>query len=398
MAGRISLLALVGMSFVLLGAAEAEGTDNLHWSCKSAAHSTGPMRFEFFNGSRIFLQGQINGTAVNILLDSGFSGAAVDSELAQKLGLKKSGSVTAQSGGGQVAANVATGAEIRIGCLAVREPQVGLLDLQSISKQMGHPIDVIIGQDVMRYLVVDIDFAAQQIAFTSPQAFVTLKAASEVALGENGVLKTVSVSIEGGPAVPFDLDLGNALALIVFNSHPDRSTMLAQRPSSTTLLVGMGGQAQAPIATLKSVTFGSITFSQVPVVFAPTGSGAFDSKSVYGNVGMPILSRFRIITDFGHDKMWLIPSQDAATRAFEKDRSGLRAIRAGDRLTVYFVAPGSPAEHDGWKAGDQIVAVNGTKIDALGATAHWQGMPSGTIIRLTLTTGEQRDLKLADYY
>ncbi len=166
-------------------------------------------------------------------------------------------------------------------------------------------------------------------------------------------------------------------------------------------MIGLGGQTPATVATLKSVGFGGVVFSSVPAVYAPPGSGAFDSKIAYGNIGMPFLSRFRVIMDFGHNNLWLLPSTDAINRTFEKDHSGLRFARSDDRLTVAFVAPGSPAQRAGWKVGEQIVAVNNKKIDkTYGASkvSHGQSEAPNTVVHLTLANGDQRDLTLAEYY
>ncbi len=187
------------------------------------------MPFEFFNDTRIFLKGQINGEDAVILLDSGFSGAAVDTKLAQQLGLKISGAVSAESGGGRINANIATGARIRIGCLEIEEPMVGILDLQTVSRQLGHEIDAVLGQDVLQRLIVDINFENQRIAFINPEEFGEPKLATKISLGDNGPLKTIPVSVEGGSFLPFDLDLGNALPIILFSSYPNRDSLLSKR-------------------------------------------------------------------------------------------------------------------------------------------------------------------------
>ena len=65
------------------------------------------------------------------------------------------------------------------------------------------------------------------------------------------------------------------------------------------------------------------------------------------------------------------------------------------------VAANSPAEKAGWAVGDRIVAVNGHSIDANYTRGElWQvrSRPAGTLVKLTMASGDVRELRLADYY
>ncbi len=84
-----------------------------------------------------------------------------------------------------------------------------------------------------------------------------------------------------------------------------------------------------------------------------------------------------------------------------KDRSGLGLAASPTALTVVHVAANSPAEKAGWAVGDRIVAVNGHSIDANYTRGElWQvrSRPAGTLVKLTMASGDVRELRLADYY
>jgi C-terminal processing protease CtpA/Prc len=86
---------------------------------------------------------------------------------------------------------------------------------------------------------------------------------------------------------------------------------------------------------------------------------------------------------------------------FVKDRSGLAALPAKDRLKVLMVAPGSPAERAGLKEGAEILAINGKPIDAGysgSALSQWAHQAPGTTVELTLSDGSTQQLTLQDYY
>ena len=78
-----------------------------------------------------------------------------------------------------------------------------------------------------------------------------------------------------------------------------------------------------------------------------------------------------------------------------------RVVTPPTALTVVHVAANSPAEKAGWAVGDRIVAVNGHSIDANYTRGElWQvrSRPAGTLVKLTMASGDVRELRLADYY
>ena len=69
-------------------------------------------------------------------------------------------------------------------------------------------------------------------------------------------------------------------------------------------------------------------------------------------------------------------------------------------FTIAVVAPGSPAEAAGLKAGQRITAVNGRPAAELGVTGltALRTAPAGQTLALTLDGGETVSLTLKDYY
>jgi predicted metalloprotease with PDZ domain len=96
-----------------------------------------------------------------------------------------------------------------------------------------------------------------------------------------------------------------------------------------------------------------------------------------------------------------VPDASAISLPFAKDRSGLIAPPEKGRLKVLLVAPGSPADLAGWKAGNEIIAVDGHSIDAAfsaSPVARWNQQPAGTVVSLTRSDHSTHELNLADYY
>lgn len=364
--------------------------------------ATAPLPFEFFLGSRIYIPATVAGQATHVLLDSGAETTVLDSRFAEAAGIRVSGVVTAVGTGGRQEAQLASGVTIRIGEVELKDLTVALVDLSSIEQAIGRPIPVILGKEVLNALTVDLDFQGRTIAFEDPARFRPAAGAVEVPVTSANGIRSVPVSIEGGPPVQVDFDLGNGSAFLAYSAWWKPAGALADgRPVSKTLSGAIGGIKPRDIASLRAVTFAGVTFRDVPTVFFDDDGQSAESNRTLGNIGMPILSRFRLTTDYARNRLFLTPLPDAATRPFPKDRSGVLARPARDgKAEILMIAPGSPAEAAGLKAGEILTAVNGLALtgDNASAIQGLRALPAGSSVSFTLSTGETRKLVLKDYF
>jgi aspartyl protease/PDZ domain-containing protein len=371
------------------------------WHFADGRRSTGWMDFEFFDDERIFIPSTVNGHPVNLILDSGAGISVLDSTFAKSVNIKGGGSIGVMGVGGNSTMQLAPNLQIKMGALTLSHITAGLIDLSGVSADMGHPLPLILGKEVLNQLVIDIDFQHHKIAFLDPQGFSGPPDAVRLELGRHGDNHTVPVSVEGAAPVPFDFDLGNGSPLIVYAAYRDRAHLLDGKSQSLTLTSGVGGAKPDKMATVRSIALGGVQMNQIPAAFPDAGSDAVSSDRAAGNIGLPVFKRFRLVTDYPHNAVWLIPNASALAEPFPKGRSGLNVTPAGDRLKVLLVAPGSPAAETGWKEGDEITAIDGQKIGPAysgSPLSRWAGGPAGTEVTLSLTDGSTRKLTLADYF
>jgi len=365
-------------------------------------HGTGFIPFEFFNENRVFIPAKVNGRATQVLLDSGAEMTVVDEAYAKELGLKTQGQVAAVGSGGQAQARFAGGVDIHIGDLRLTGLTVAVIDLADVTRQMGHPLPVILGKEAFNQLVVDVDFPRRRIAFHESSTFKAPAAAARLPLVESaGGQREVYISIEGRPAIPVLFDVGNGGALSLFPAYWEKEGLLEGRSSSKTLSGAVGGLRERDVATLKSIQLAGVTLRDVPTVFDDAGNSISTSDRLLGNLGLAVLGRFRMITDYAADTLMLVPDARALRQPFRKDRSGLIAIPSEGRLVVKLVAPGSPAAAGDWKAGDEVVAIDGKPIGpdySRTELSLWRYRAAGKTVVLTMKDGAKRKLTLSDYY
>ncbi|MDQ0462281.1 hypothetical protein QO010_000029 [Caulobacter ginsengisoli] len=363
------------------------------------ATATAPLPFEFYLGSRIYIPASVNGVETHVLLDSGAEATVLDKTWAAANGIKPTGSVTAVGTGGRAEAELASGVTIRIGDLELKDLTVVLIDLRGVEKMLGRPLPVILGKEVFNDLAVSLDFQARTIAFQDPAAFTPPAGATAVPIMLVNGLRTVPVSIEGAAPVPMDFDLGNGSPLLVYSAFWKPAGLLTDgRLASKGLSGAVGGLKARDLVTVRTLTFAGVTFEAVPAVLFGDEAKDADGTISLGNIGMPILSRFALTTDYSHDRLWLTPLPDAVGKPFTKDRTGLGLQPPNGKLQ--FVAPGSPADAAGLKTGDTLTAIDGKPLKDL-TTADFQrlrALPAGATLSVTLANGTVKVLTLRDYY
>lgn len=364
--------------------------------------STGFIPFEFFNENRVFIPARVNGRETQVLLDSGAEMTVVDAAYARELGLNTQGQLPAVGSGGQAQAQLAGGVDIVIGGLRLSGLTVAVIDMSQVSRLMGHPLPVVLGKEAFNPLVVDVDFPNRKVAFHDAVSFKPPPRAVRLPLVEAaGGQRAVHVSVEGRPAIPVLFDVGNSGALSLFPAYWQQAGLLTGRRSSKTLSGAVGGLRERDVATLKSLQLAGVTLRDVPTVFDDAGGSVSSSDRLLGNLGLAVLARFRMVTDYSTDTLLLVPDARALRQPFLKDRSGLVALPVDGKLVVKLVAPGSPAAAAGWKVGEEVVAVDGQKVgpDYMGtALARWRYRAAGQKVVLTLADGSERKLTLKDYY
>lgn len=356
---------------------------------------------ELYMDRWIFVEGRVNGAKTSIVLDSGAGITVLDDATSRGLGLESSGAIPAQGVGGTTTAGIVEGITLQVGGLTLGPVTAATLDLSDIGRQLGRPMPVILGKEAFHALVVDVDYPNRRLRFLDPARFAYDGRGTrlEVLPGGDGH-RHVRMAIEGLPEAVFALDTGQGSALTVFRAYADQNRLLEGRRTSEAQGGGVGGTIRMATATLRSVNLGGHELRDVPAGFQRDDvGGAFDTAKLAGNLGAGILNRFRVTFDYAHDCLWLEPGAGFA-EPLPRDRLGLDVERDGAALVVTFVAPGSPAEAAGWRAGERITHLDGAPVgdDWWSRWAAWERQGDGAEARLTMADGSERLLRQSTYY
>jgi hypothetical protein len=351
---------------------------------------------------RVFVPVTINGVETMAILDSGAELSVIDAAFAAKAGVTGQGAVHAQGTGGTTTASIATNVEIALSGAKLSGLAPAIIDLSELNSRFGRPLNVIIGRELFNEAVVDVDYAGKMLTLHDAGSFTYTGSGETLSLHSvKGGLTQLEVSVEGNAPALFDFDLGNGGSIVVFHDAATRWKLFDGRKTADTIGGGVGGTRVNKSVTLSEIGLGKFTFKSVPAVLSGTDDGAFNTKTIAGNIGAGVFKKFRVLVDMTRNKLHLEPNGERISAPFDRDRGGLSFQFSEAKLTVTHVVPGGPADAVGLKKGDAIRALDGKLVTAETwaeiARDRFTQAP-GTVVKITTTEGREVPVTLAEYF
>jgi len=234
----------------------------------------------------------LSGVTVPCLIDSGNSAMAMSVELAEQLNLKPVGMLRV-AGLGNYATEVVRGAALRMGDVEV-DP-ANYIVLSDIHR---YGYDIVVGADVLAALPVTIDYKRHVVYFDMDSALKSGGATVPIAF-ENFV-PVVNVRLDDA-AGALAVDTGDQSSINLgydfYEQHPGLFQV-----TKTAYVSGVGGQSVEVMGQIDSVTVGTLTAQHQQIGTTKTLRGTAD-----GHLGAGFLSKYRLVLDYAHQLMRLLP-------------------------------------------------------------------------------------------
>lgn len=332
--------------------------------------------------------------------DTGAEGCLVDADVARELGLKVEGQVrVGGAGSGTVAGSFVKEATWTLdGLDGFAQPVDLTIPLARLAARSGHDFDGIIGSDFIQQFVVEVDYEKRTLRLHDKDNFAYSGAGESIPieLNQQGFpyIEGEITPMAGDPIKgKFVLDLGSggsvALMSPVVNEHNLLGTGL-----KTYRAIGIGGVAgpsTAQIGRIRELRIGKFSISNPVAMFAQDKAGAMASRTLIGNIGQQIASKFRIFLDYGRKRIILEPS---GTFSDKMDRAvaGVALTTEGKNhatIRVTEVLENSPAAEAGLLKDDVIVKVDERSPTELTITKVFEMFEQTHPRKLTIKRGEQ---------
>jgi hypothetical protein len=335
----------------------------------------------------VFVAVELDGHPLRFVLDTGGVNL-VTAETAARLGLRSEGELEGRGpGGSSVAVGFLRVERLVIaGAVTLERQLLRVLPMPGFDEVEGVPFDGILGVELFKRLVVQVDYARSTLALTDPAVFEAPAAAQSLPLTFFGHFPSVDGELDGVPG-QFWLDTGNRAGLVVTGPFAQANALATRYPTSgvTTIGWGVGGGVEGRLARAGRLALGCVAIDG-PLLRLPAedSGGAMATRHVAGNVGGEILSRFEVKFDYARQRVLLAPN-DAHGTPFVADRSGLWINRRSGEVVVKAVMAGGPSDVAGVRVDDVITQVDDTPASTLPLDAlrrRLRELPAGRIVTL----------------
>lgn len=322
-------------------------------------------------GRHILIKARINNSdPLWFIFDTGDDVAIVDMNRARALGLNLHGE--AHSGGagpGSLRGSYVRNATLRVVGLE-GNPQPVVLSLPlNLGPRLGHDIDGIIGAGFIKQFVVEVDYSARVLRLHDKKRFLYSGSGEIIPINLNSAGHPsipVKITVAGRPAIKgeFVIDTGSGAALVLHRPFVEQQHLLGPAQEKTIRLLGgggAGGKIKGRVGRIAGLRIGKFQIDHPPTLFSEDKGGAFASSEFDGNIGGQILSKFKILLDYGRSRIILEPN-DTFKDLINPSSSGLKLVADGSdykSFRVEEVLEESPATEAGLQKDDVILAVDG---------------------------------------
>lgn len=320
----------------------------------------------------VFLKAQINNSSpLSFALDSGASFPfVINSSKAEPLGLLLEGELESSGGAGEGAYNIkfARGVSVRVPGLTLRQQTAAVIDLTGIETLAGRDIDGLVGSNIFKRFVVEVDYEGHAVKlydpttynYTGPGESLPLTVENDYLFVTARLALTPRESVSG----KFLIDTGGGMVTAVLTTPFVESKNVVSMLGKTIRddsLTGLGGNIKLLVSRAHGFQIGNITIRQPIVHLSQNETGALASTAFDGVIGSELLNRLRVIFDASRRRLILEPNINIS-RPSEYNMTGISVRATGKefkRFTVYQVLKDSPGSEAGVRKGDLVAQING---------------------------------------
>ena len=366
----------------------------------AASLSTVTIPFELVN-KHVVIQVKVNNSrSLSFVLDTGDKFAIIDLDRARELGLSLQGELRVGGAGSERP----TGAFVRDstftipGLAGFSQPVNIALPIRNLGPRMGQDFDGILGSEFIKEFVVELDYQARVLKLHDKDRFSYTGPGESIPIKLNGAGHPIidgEVTPIGSDPVKgkFVLDIGSGAALILYSPFVTEHHLLSSN-LKTIKAIGVGGAGGASTGRIGRVTalkIGTFTISNPTTMFSEDKEGALASSAVLGNIGAQVMSKFRLLLDYSHDRIVFEPNS-TFPEGFERAYGGLAMVAEGKDYRTFRITDlldNSPAAEAGLQKNDIITAIDGKPAAELTLSKLNEMLERPASYKLTVRRGEQ---------
>jgi len=306
---------------------------------------------------------------LSLAVDTGSSLSVLNAVLESDLKLQPDLCSNAEGPGGDASQKFCSysGVTISIGKTRMENQSIVGLNFEYVARRLGYPTDGTIGSNLFNTYVVGIDYERGAISLFDPSSWKPEDGDKAIPIEmDDSQVPTVqaTVTLPDGSQVTgkFLIDSGQIGAALLFSgpfqsAHPEIFKMHTLHPPKTS---AVGGSVDSLIGRTSVLKLGPFSLNSVVTMLPINPSGVYSRPEIAGGIGAAILSRFKVVFDYPHKRIFLRPNLSYG-EAFSYDQSGIQIeVEPPEfhRFIVSGVLPNSPASDAKIQKGDLILSVD----------------------------------------
>jgi hypothetical protein len=322
----------------------------------------------------VFVSARVgNSEPLSFILDTGASATVLNRTVAERLGLDLQASQDARTGGGSVQTASAAGITLSVGNVSLPNVTIVAIDLTGLNTGLGRPVDGILGYDIFRRYVVEIDYAAATLRLHDPAEYRYAGEGDMVTIFVEDQIPFVQVQVlrpSGGAAdAKVEFDTGQTGAMTLVEPYVDTHHLVAAQQPTLRIRPGaiLSGRVTAEVVRTAGFRLGQFLMKNPVVTVAPDAEGAGVSGETVGLLGGEALRRFTVIVDYSRSRIILeANAQLDAPMEFDVSGMSLGAVSADPSMyRVRTLIEQSPATEAGVAVDDLLIAIDATPVRAV---------------------------------
>lgn len=274
-----------------------------------------------------------------------------------------------------------------------QEVQMIIDEKFQISHMLGIPVHGLIGFNLFKDYIVEIDYHSKEITLFKPEYYKYRDRKKDIILplqidaGKPYVYTDILTEDSTKIQVKLLVDTGASDA-IWLSQKSDERIQYPENHIETFLGRGLSGDLYGVKGRIDGIWVGPLILPQ-PIVAFPNSEvidKIISSNDRNGTLGAEILRRFYVTIDYRNSRLTLRPNRNL-NEGFNYNMSGMEIINPMPGLPIFTVADirdNSPAYFAGLKENDQILSINSTNHSGLDLND----------INLLLQSKENRKIKL----
>lgn len=322
------------------------------------------IKFVQFTGGVVMFKALLDNftDSLNFILDTGSGGISLDSTTAMALGLKPSSPERLIRGiGGTRKVGFLKNHSLKIGGLVIDSLSFHVIDYDVLSALYGEKVDGIVGYSILTRYIVKINYDSLSLSLWS-NGSIKYPRGGYLLTPRITSLASLSAQIKDAKSREFNylFDIGAGLPILFSQDYIDDSSFLKTgRKKYLKQGEGLGGKVDMNLTVMKRLKIGPYKFKNVPINIFNDEYNITSYPTLGGLIGNDIFRRFNCIINYDKKQIHVLPNSHFR-EPFDYAYSGIELYLIDGKVIIGEIPKGSPAEKAGFKAGDEVLAVNNT--------------------------------------